>query len=288
MIPPDRHEHTRHVVSLDGVPETLLLMLHQRAAVSRRSPGVFHDPEAERIYAAIDYPFAARFGPPSPWGALRARAIDARIRSWLLAHPAGTVVGLGEGLETQFERVDNGTVRWLSVDLPEAVAVRRTMLRPNERRREVACSALDPRWLDEIGEGPVFVTAAGLLMYFEEWEVARLIGSIAERLPGAQLCFDVIPRLLSRLSARGRFRVGQYVVPPMPWGIDADDLSRIRRFHPGVAQVVALPFDQGERGTGLLDALGLRKHLRGTLVSVTIRGQTPAVSGALAGGESVG
>ena len=35
-------------------------------------------------------------------------------------HPAGTVVALGEGLETQFWRPDNGRVRWLSVDLPAA------------------------------------------------------------------------------------------------------------------------------------------------------------------------
>lgn len=46
-------------------------------------------------------------------------------------HPAGTVVALGEGLETQFWRVDNGAVRWVGVDLSEAEALRRRFLSVN-------------------------------------------------------------------------------------------------------------------------------------------------------------
>jgi hypothetical protein len=34
------------------------------------------------------------------------------VRRFLVEHPEGTVVALGEGLETQFWRVDNGLVRW--------------------------------------------------------------------------------------------------------------------------------------------------------------------------------
>jgi O-methyltransferase involved in polyketide biosynthesis len=34
------------------------------------------------------------------------------------------VVALGEGLETQFWRLDNGRVRWLTVDLPDTMDLR--------------------------------------------------------------------------------------------------------------------------------------------------------------------
>jgi O-methyltransferase involved in polyketide biosynthesis len=34
-------------------------------------------------------------------------AFDREVRRFLAAHPGGTVVALGEGLETQFWRVDN-------------------------------------------------------------------------------------------------------------------------------------------------------------------------------------
>jgi O-methyltransferase involved in polyketide biosynthesis len=58
------------------------------------------------------------------------------------------VVALGEGLETQFWRVDDGRVRWLTVDLPMAVDVRRRLLGDDPpRRRTLAVSALDFSWM---------------------------------------------------------------------------------------------------------------------------------------------
>ena len=54
------------------------------------------------------------------------------------------MVALGEGLETQFWRVDNGSVLWLTVDLPEVVELRRQLLPSDPRARAIAGSALDP------------------------------------------------------------------------------------------------------------------------------------------------
>ena len=67
------------------------------------------------------------------------------------------VVGLGEGLETQFSRVDNGRVRWLSVDVEEAIEIRKQFLPDTDRHRNLACSALDFRWMDEVEGDEVFV-----------------------------------------------------------------------------------------------------------------------------------
>jgi O-methyltransferase involved in polyketide biosynthesis len=38
------------------------------------------------------------------------------------AHPEGLVVNLGAGLDTRFYRLDNGTITWIDIDLPEVVA----------------------------------------------------------------------------------------------------------------------------------------------------------------------
>ena len=59
---------------------------------------------------------------------LHHRAAEARRPDTVLADPAGTVVALGDGLETQFWRVDNGRVRWLSVDLEEGAPLARGRL----------------------------------------------------------------------------------------------------------------------------------------------------------------
>ena len=76
------------------------------------------------------------------------------------------MVALGEGLETQFWRVDNGRVQWVSVDLPEAIDLRRRLLPTEPRQRLVASSVLDAGWLEQIDTASeVLVTAQGLLMY---------------------------------------------------------------------------------------------------------------------------
>jgi O-methyltransferase involved in polyketide biosynthesis len=106
-------------VQLGGVPETLLWTLYHRAIEARRPDGILDDPRAVALVDAIEYPFAERFGtrdgPLSQWQALRVKTFDREVRRFLAAHPAGTVVALGEGRETQFWRVDNGSVRWLTV-----------------------------------------------------------------------------------------------------------------------------------------------------------------------------
>jgi O-methyltransferase involved in polyketide biosynthesis len=46
---------------------------------------------------------------------VRSAILDGWVRSFMTRHPAGTVVELGTGLNTRFDRLDNGTVRWFAV-----------------------------------------------------------------------------------------------------------------------------------------------------------------------------
>jgi hypothetical protein len=120
---------------LTGVSETMLWSLHNRASEARRFDGVLIDPDSVRIHEAIDYDFTRRFGDPLGFLAARAAEIDRVLRSWLERHPDGCVVSLGEGLETQSRRVDNGRMTWLSVDLPDAIRLRERFLAPTHRFR---------------------------------------------------------------------------------------------------------------------------------------------------------
>ncbi len=108
-------------VDLTGVPETLLWTLFFRAQEAARPDALLQDPVAVDLVERIDYPFEARFNQGSGWAqwqALRALTFDQAIRGFLAEHPEGTVISLGEGLETQFWRVDNERLRWVGVDLP--------------------------------------------------------------------------------------------------------------------------------------------------------------------------
>ena len=212
-------------VDLEGIPQTMLWPLWNRAAEHARSDRLIDDPMAADLVGRIDYDFAGMFGKPSVLHAIRARVGDDLIRAYLSAHPTGSVVALGEGLETQLWRAGNESVRWFSIDLPEAIAARRLLLPDDSRAQNVTCSALDPSWINAVPDDPPpFISAAGLLMYFPENEVRRLLVQITQRFPGAQVYFDTIPPWLSRKTQRG-FRVTQsYTAPSMPWGISVESL----------------------------------------------------------------
>jgi O-methyltransferase involved in polyketide biosynthesis len=245
-------------VELDGVPETQLWTLYHRASEARRPGGVLDDPRAVALVDSIDYPFAERFGTGGhgfgQMQALRVRAFDIEVKRFLAAHPDGTVVALGEGLETQFWRVDNGRVRWLTVDLPESAEVRRTLLpADDDRRRVIAQSALDTGWTAEVDTANgVLVTAQGLLMYLHPDEVRTLIAACAAAFPGGGMVFDAIPRWLSTATKRGfRDPATGYQIPTWHWAMDPRDRPKLREAHPGIRVVRDVPLPSGRGPLGL-------------------------------------
>lgn len=235
------------VSSLDGVAETMLWPLYNRAVDARRADALLRDPHAIRIADAIDYDYARSFGKPDFGHVIRALILDRALRDWLQRHPDGMVIALGEGLETQFERVDNGRMSWMSVDLPAAIQVRRRFMPDTERHKNVAGSALDFTWMDAAATREhVFVTAAGLLMYLQLEDVRELIGAIFERFGGrVEMAFDIIPRFIIRKSVKGLRKTPHYTTPPMPWGLNRNELQTIKRWHPAIGEVRELGFSGG-------------------------------------------
>jgi O-methyltransferase involved in polyketide biosynthesis len=253
-------------VALQGVPETLLWNLYHRAAEARRPRrSLLADPRAVELVDRIDYPFE-KFGGTAmaQWHALRVRAFDDEVRRFAAEHPGGLVVALGEGLETQFWRVDDGRLRWLTVDLPETVEVRESLLPADPpRRRTLACSALDPRWMDEVGPADlargVLVTAQGLLMYLPEAEAKGLIAACAARFPGGWFLFDALPRARVAQSRSGALDSpdGTYRAPRWEWGMDVTEYRKVADASPLITEVRSLRL---ARGRGLF-AIGPVSHL---------------------------
>jgi len=253
---------------LVAVPQTLLWTLHNRAAEARRPDGVLCDPAAVRIHQAMRFDFERAFGPADGSHALRSRPFDDAVRPWLARHPGATVVELGCGLETQFQRCDDGRVQWLCVDLPEALAVRERHQPAGPRCRHLGLSALDLRWVDEVDAGgPVFVSAQGLLMYFEPEQVRALLRGIGERLPRAELMFDTIPPWFSRRTLGGLRKTEHYTAPPMPWGIRRRDIRpTLAQWLPGPRRVRLTPFGPIRGPAGFVTALmGRMPGLRAAL-----------------------
>jgi O-methyltransferase involved in polyketide biosynthesis len=186
------------ITTLEGVPKTLLLPLFGRAKYTLEGSPLIKDEKAVEIAQRLDFDFeklSEQIGENAGiWWAVRAYQIDKALNQFLKENPKATVVNLGAGLDTSFYRHDNGLLKWIDIDLPEVIDLRKQLLPEEDRVIQVAKSALDYSWIDLLTDAKdgVFIIAGGLLFYFLPDEVKGLLVELAERCPGAQIIFDVI------------------------------------------------------------------------------------------------
>ena len=110
------------------------------------------------------------------------------------------MVELGTGLNSRFERVDNGQVHWIDLDLPDTIALRGQFFTDTSRRRMVPASVLSEEWLPAVADspGPYFFVTEGVLAYLPEQEVMQTLARIAEGFPGARLALDTYPQRMQQ------------------------------------------------------------------------------------------
>jgi len=185
----------RDQVELGQVQETLFIPLAGRAKETGKRRPILRDPKAVEILESVAFD-RAKYSRTGGWTTvIRTACFDLWVRQFLAEHPDGTVVELGTGLNTRFERVDNGTVHWIDLDLPDTIELRRRYFADTDRRRMLAASLLDEDWLSEVesSPGPYFFVSDGVLVYLREEEVTGALARIAARFPGSGLAFDTYP-----------------------------------------------------------------------------------------------
>lgn len=198
---------TKVRVDLSGVSETLLISLYCRAVESQRADALVKDEQAVNLMSRIDYDFSqVKYSSSDQlFTIMRVREFDRHTQAFLATHPDSIVVSIGCGLDTRFDRVDNGTAEWYDLDLPQVIALRRQLLDEAPRRHFLGLSALDFAWMDIVGSNakrPCLFLAEGLFPYFGEAEVRRLVLALQERFPGAELVFDAMTPFMAWLHSR--------------------------------------------------------------------------------------
>jgi len=100
--------------------------------------------------------------------AIRAKTFDDTITTFLESKPHATIVNLGCGLDTTLSRVDNGTLHWFDLDLPDAIHYRRQLIPETSRSRCIAKSIFDFSWMEDIGfnnTDSLLMIAGGLCVF---------------------------------------------------------------------------------------------------------------------------
>ncbi len=188
--------------NLQGVARTLLVPLACRAIESVRPDAIIHDPRAVELYQTLGggpHFLMGMSGHDLFAAVMRVRQFDHIVRNFLAQHPGGLVVDIGCGLDTRFDRLDDGQMHWLGVDLPEVIALRRQWLPNPERCKTIAQSMLDLTWLDEVARinKPVIFLAEGVFPYFSISDVKPLLTAMMARFPAGELVFDATSPLMA-------------------------------------------------------------------------------------------
>jgi len=194
---------------LSGVAETLLMTLYIRAMESQRPDALLKDEKAVALVTQMSYDFdrirQVKMDEDDMVGViLRNREFDNYARDFLSRYPEAAVVHIGCGLDSRFERVDNGKVEWHDLDLPEVIEQRRKFIGgEGDRYHLLPGSAFDSAWLDKVSvhrQRPFLFLAEGVLMYFEEAQVKSLVLMLRDHFPGAELVFDAFSPFLIRAN----------------------------------------------------------------------------------------
>lgn len=201
---------------------TMLATLYGRVLDNRLDRPILGDPTAEASMRRIDCDFA-KLGMGSDMAvfiAARARRIDDWAAEFLRENPSATVLHLGCGMDSRvFRLAPPPSVRWVDVDYPEVIALRRRIYSDRENYHTIGSSVTDFDWLDQVpGDQPTLIVAEGLFMYLTREDGEELLRRFIAKFPSGEMIFDALDRQAVRLQKLNP--VVRRAGAEFHWGID--------------------------------------------------------------------
>ena len=141
--------------NLSGVPETLLVPLWARAVEMKHSNPIVKDDKALEIMEQINYDFGKLDEDDKNWPTqvsvvVRTGLLDKAVKVFMDKNPDGFILNIGCGLDTRFYRLDNGSIQWYDLDLPESLQIRKQFFEETDRYKMIPKSVFDYSWINEI------------------------------------------------------------------------------------------------------------------------------------------
>ncbi len=203
-------------MDLSEVSQTAILTLTARAVESQRKGSGFSDSLAvlclEKVMALASEAEKARFARwKKMYEGIQARDAKGRVHLamrfdriadlFISAHPGCTVINLACGLDTRIWRIENKKCKYIDIDLPEMIELKKEILKDRLDYDLIGCSVLDPAWIDRVtakGNRNFLLLAEGLFMYLPGPDAAGLLQEISRRFERSQFVLDIAPEKYTR------------------------------------------------------------------------------------------
>jgi O-methyltransferase involved in polyketide biosynthesis len=272
--------------SITDISETLLIPLYSRAFETQSKNPLINDRKAVEITEKLNPVFALSASSLhrqlakgivrrtankklAAFLAMRSRRFDRFCEEFLHRSPQGVIVELGCGLSSRFSRIDNGTVDWYDLDLPEVIAIRRQFFTQTARSHMIASSVLDFQWMDLLTPTPkeVIFIAEGLLMYLPEAGVKDLVLELQRRFPGCGLVCEVentfVINALRKERWKRKFQRDHHLGPDVTMQFGIQEGKDLESWGRGIRFLDEWTiFDDHEKKLGWMNLFAFSKRLR--------------------------
>lgn len=183
-------------MNLEGVEKTMLLTLFAKAKHSQQKNHKFYDSKAIEVISKIDYDFSiAEKDKFMQLGTIaRTIVLDEMVGEYINSHPECTIVNIASGMDTRFNRLDNGKIYWYNVDLENSAQYRLKYIEDADRVTTLSFSAMDPSWAQEILiRNDVLFIIEGLTMYLNQKDVEKIIDIIDSNFDKCTIFMEIMP-----------------------------------------------------------------------------------------------
>jgi O-methyltransferase involved in polyketide biosynthesis len=189
----------------------------------------------------------------------RARTVasfDRITNLFISKHPGCNVINLACGLDTRFWRIENGKCKYIELDLPEMIDLKKEIFKDQLGYELIGCSIFEPAWIDRVTEGgnsDFLLLAEGLFMYLPAEDAARLLQEISRRFERSQFVLDMAPEKYTRGIWKRMIRLESRA-----WGLDVELTFGINH-----------PEDMATFGDGF-EVMGVEKGSIGPIITIAI------------------
>ena len=199
------------MTKLTEVSETALITLKSRVIESEKVHPLIRDPVGRDLLEALMGVLPEELGNRilkrklSPLLtqhiALRARKYDQLCLEFLEEFPEGLLVNLGCGFDTRFWRLGGGSLKYMELDLPGVVGIKKQILGEKITYRMLETSILDRSWIEQVLERQaeqVLFIAEGLFMYLPGDQVINILTHLADSFQNSRLVMEVVTEKYTR------------------------------------------------------------------------------------------